>query len=186
MPMIRFSCPACNSALQSPAQSAGDKIACPKCSQNMLIPNPVKPAEGDANVLSPIRVKHKTATSQPEAVYLEEAQDAEEAQHGERKSRRKSRSLPSYRVGKGCFILELGVVLCVFGCLITFVYWLVYDTTTSYERVHNIGLINNRLVGIIVGVGMILCGLVVSLGSKLLGSFAWLGRFLHEREEEEL
>lgn len=49
--MIRFLCPTCKSVLQSPGQTAGDKVACPKCGQRVLVPNPVKPAAANKTVL---------------------------------------------------------------------------------------------------------------------------------------
>jgi DNA-directed RNA polymerase subunit RPC12/RpoP len=49
--MIHFACPTCKSVLQVAAQKAGDKVACPKCSQRLLVPNPVKPAASNKIVL---------------------------------------------------------------------------------------------------------------------------------------
>jgi DNA-directed RNA polymerase subunit M/transcription elongation factor TFIIS len=49
--MIRFTCPACKSVLESPPHKGGDKVACPKCGQRLLIPNPVKPAARNKTVL---------------------------------------------------------------------------------------------------------------------------------------
>lgn len=49
--MIRFSCPTCKSLLQAPPVKAGEKVACPKCGQRLLIPNPVKPAARNKTVL---------------------------------------------------------------------------------------------------------------------------------------
>src|SRR5262249_7209149 len=50
-PMIRFRCPTCKFVLESPGTMAGRKIVCPHCGQRLLIPNPVKPAEGSNTIL---------------------------------------------------------------------------------------------------------------------------------------
>ncbi|MGH7172770.1 MAG: hypothetical protein ACRELG_21010 [Gemmataceae bacterium] len=49
--MIRFTCPTCKTVLQSPGPTAGNKVACPKCGQRLLVPNPVKPAAGNKTTL---------------------------------------------------------------------------------------------------------------------------------------
>lgn len=49
--MIRFTCPTCKSVLQSPGHTAGSKVACSKCGQRLLVPNPVQPAAGNKTVL---------------------------------------------------------------------------------------------------------------------------------------
>ncbi len=52
--MIRFTCPACKSILQSPGPTAADKVACPNCGQRLLVPNPVKPAASKEKLLVPL------------------------------------------------------------------------------------------------------------------------------------
>jgi DNA-directed RNA polymerase subunit M/transcription elongation factor TFIIS len=190
--MIRFACPNCQAVLQSPAQTAGDKVECPKCGQRARIPNPVKPAASNEDVLPAIQAQHKPSTNQPEpslSVCLEEVQDAEGKPFGEKRTIRKSRSEPSNTAGTGRFGLGFGVFLCIAGCLITLVYWLDYDTSVlggayGYERTHNVGKMNNRIVGTIVGVGMALGGLIVSLGSELLDSITRLKHLL-DREDDQ-
>lgn len=49
--MIRFQCPTCQTVLQSPGHTAGVKVACVKCGQRLLVPNPVKPTAGNKTVL---------------------------------------------------------------------------------------------------------------------------------------
>jgi DNA-directed RNA polymerase subunit RPC12/RpoP len=49
--MVRFTCPTCKAVLQAPPVQAGEKVACPKCGQRILIPNPVKPAAGNKTAL---------------------------------------------------------------------------------------------------------------------------------------
>lgn len=186
--MFRFACPNCKTVLQSPAQKAGDMALCPKCGQSVLIPNPVKPAARNESVLPPIPAQHKPATNQPEpslAVHLEEEQDAEGKPIGEKRAIRKRRSKRRSAGAIGCGLL--GVFLCMVGCGITLVYWLVYNTTVYdtvlYERIHNTGLMNNRIVGTIAGVGMALGGLIILLGYDLANSI--LG-YLQDREDNEL
>jgi DNA-directed RNA polymerase subunit RPC12/RpoP len=41
--MIRFACPTCQSVLDSPDDSAGDKLACPRCGQRLQVPTPPAP-----------------------------------------------------------------------------------------------------------------------------------------------
>src|SRR5215469_10897966 len=61
--MISFSCPACQQVLKAPDEGAGCKVNCPKCGQRLLIPNPVKPAEGNKTVLGePLLVSHDSCT----------------------------------------------------------------------------------------------------------------------------
>ncbi|MHB1423152.1 MAG: TFIIB-type zinc ribbon-containing protein [Gemmataceae bacterium] len=187
--MIRFACPTCKAALQAPAQTAGDKVACPKCGQRVLIPNPVKPA---ASNLPPIQAQHKPSTSQPEPslpICPKEVQDMERKPFVEKRRKRRAGGT---RPGSGCFMV-IAFLLIAVGC-ITLAYWVNYDTTVSsydtttiagYSRTHNLGLMNNRVVGTIVGVGMVLGGLIVFLGSEMLDSITRLTHLL-DREDDEI
>src|SRR5689334_8153746 len=38
--MIRYTCPRCKTALESPEHRAGQKSACPRCRQCLLVPRP--------------------------------------------------------------------------------------------------------------------------------------------------
>ena len=60
-------------------------------------------------------------------------------------------------------------LLFTIGILITIYYWLVFDTTVGtwgFGRVYNIGLLNTRLVGVIVGLGCIGLGALIDLKRK--------------------
>jgi hypothetical protein len=55
-------------------------------------------------------------------------------------------------------------------------FWMVYDTTVPSsdplgyaERVHNIGLMQNRLIGIIIGLATLAVGLALTIYSAVMG-----------------
>lgn len=214
--MIRFACPTCKAVLKAPPRKAGEKVACLKWGQPLLIPNPVKPAEGNVNVPPPIRVQHRTTTSQAavpnwlddvakvEGKPSPEADDSsvpvlELADESDPKASPDTRTLPSDwldNVGKrvknirrrnggsnstvAILLMIGGGLLAGIGFLMLWYFWLIYDTSVpvypysyfSTERVHNIGLMQNRLVGIIIGGGALVVGLVLAL----VGLFFSLGR----------
>lgn len=69
--MIRFACPTCKAVLKAPPRKAGDEVACPKCGQRVLIPNPVKPAEApnlSPNFAPKPNPVNRTVLAQPEAM----------------------------------------------------------------------------------------------------------------------
>src|SRR5437773_8496277 len=47
--LIRFKCPRCKKALESPLSRAGEKHNCTGCGQRLQIPHPPKPADPVAN-----------------------------------------------------------------------------------------------------------------------------------------
>jgi hypothetical protein len=58
----------------------------------------------------------------------------------------------------------------MFGCLITLANWAANTTVSGSfgDRIHNEGLMNDRVVGAIVGVGMTLGGLILLVGGGIL------------------
>ena len=67
--------------------------------------------------------------------------------------------------------LTLGPLLIVIGLALLLYFALVYDTSVPvidfelrrFERVHNLGLMQNRLIGIIVGIALAASGLALTL-----------------------
>jgi DNA-directed RNA polymerase subunit M/transcription elongation factor TFIIS len=55
--MIRFQCPTCQSTLECSEERAGDKIACLKCRQRILIPSPMRNATVLGTLLPPKSVR---------------------------------------------------------------------------------------------------------------------------------
>jgi DNA-directed RNA polymerase subunit RPC12/RpoP len=60
--MIRYNCPRCKKALESPASFAGQKLNCPDCNQRLQIPLPPIPSAPPIN-------KTILATQEPEAAF---------------------------------------------------------------------------------------------------------------------
>jgi hypothetical protein len=154
------------------ADAAGKKASCPKSGEKLLVPTPIRVNAADKSpdsFVAPTPPVSQIASTDeiPNPVKL--AASNEPAVQARYKPTT-DKSEPSYPGGTGSGLMAFGVLLCIVGCLITLVYWLIYDTTVGYESTHNLGLMNNRVVGTIVGVGMALGGLIVSLGSELLAS----------------
>ncbi len=53
---VRFQCPACKSVLKTSERKVGEKVACPKCGQRLLIPPPAR---------VPAQVENRTVLGRP-------------------------------------------------------------------------------------------------------------------------
>jgi DNA-directed RNA polymerase subunit RPC12/RpoP len=168
--MIRFACPTCKSVLQAPLVKGGEKTACPTCGQRILIPNPVKPAVSNKTVLGSLLPE---SHSPPILERLEEVPDSEsepcQPDNG-------TRIRPINEGGSRplSILLTLGGWLLAVVGAVTLIYWLKYDTSVPVhsdrfgrfptgERVHNVGLMQDRLIGVIIGSGTIVVGLTLYL-----------------------
>lgn len=74
-----------------------------------------------------------------------------------------TKSVPSFFDMRTCGWILVGI-----GVVVALWYQFVFDTTTSSglsgdDRIHNIGLLNDRLVGFMTGVGLLLAGLMIAL-----------------------
>src|SRR5262249_2088657 len=58
--MIAFICPACQSALESPDHTTGQKVNCPKCGQRLLIPPPMPRPMRNRTMLGPVIARSST------------------------------------------------------------------------------------------------------------------------------
>ncbi len=104
----------------------------------------------------------------PRADYRDvpEAEVIDDGDSGRRPPRRVSRSGrdddeddDDYASG----LTALGIVLICFGAILTLFFTMVYDTsvTTIYgDRVHNLGLMQDRLIGVLVGLGLLVGGII--------------------------
>lgn len=150
--MIRFQCPACQAGLEVSDALANQVMACDDCGRKLRVP-------------------------------LVSQKNVQESQT--RKSYAQGRaSRFSFALLFAAFLMFVGMLLAFAGGIITLGYWLGYSTTvretsedpfsTSIDYVHNTGLMNNRLVGVVVEVGLALSGILLFLGGYL-GDI--LGRF---------
>lgn len=149
--MIRFQCPSCQTVLEVSDALANQAISCFDCGRKVRVP------------LVSQNIVHKSWSG---------------SIHSMDTRRRASRS------GFAIFLMILGMLLTTFGGFITFFYWLLYQTTVrdtglqnpfspSIEYVHNIGSMNNRTVGITVGVGLALGGLLLFVTGYLGDILEW-------------
>ena len=66
------------------------------------------------------------------------------------------------------------MLLIILGVLLVFFFGLVYDTTvpvyefapTHSPRIHNLGLMQNRLIGVVVGVLLIVVGVILTVAGR--------------------
>jgi hypothetical protein len=66
----------------------------------------------------------------------------------------------------------LGVVLICVGLCLVLYFWVLYDTTVPVypqaypaipDRVYNVGLMHNRTVGVMIGIGCLAAGVALAL-----------------------
>lgn len=69
-PMIRYGCPKCRKALESPASFAGTKLNCPGCNQRLQIPLPPPPPAAPAAPVNKtiLALGEPSAASMPQAL----------------------------------------------------------------------------------------------------------------------
>ncbi len=178
--MIRFQCPTCQKVLKAPDEGTGRKINCPKCGQRLQIP-------------PPIQAQNKTVLGQslPEPPAPEKLDEPEELipfaalaspppTAGEAPPPESATALPPppggnlpYSIGTvGCGVLAL--IALGIGLEMVLYFAVSYDTTVPVypgvrglenERVHNVGLMQDRTVGVVIGVGLVLLSAVASLAA---------------------
>jgi hypothetical protein len=63
---------------------------------------------------------------------------------------------------------NVSVLLIICGLICSISFWFFYDTSVSmgFGDVNNIGLMQNRQLGVIVGIGMVIVGVIVLAISK--------------------
>ena len=145
--MIHFACDQCAKKLRAPDHGAGKRIVCPRCRSELFIPPPVR--QGIAN-------------SDPETPYVTSSEPSEDVSYSEPEVVKKS--------GSGCLLALAITFICVGLCLVFF-YWAIYDTTVPVypremppqfqEYVHNVGRMQNRTIGTVVGFGFVATGIAL-------------------------
>jgi predicted Zn finger-like uncharacterized protein len=140
--MFRFACPHCQTPLQADDDKIGQKAICARCKKAFAVPGPPKAS---------------IAPNQPNTPTALTAADVEPSQPA---SKPRSRTTPGLE--SGC-LLALGGFGLIVGLIITLRYWGMDTTvlTADYHAVHNEGLMNDRLVGVIVGIGWTLASLLI-------------------------
>jgi hypothetical protein len=136
---VHYRCPSCASELESELSEAGKRDNCPNCSAEFVVPGTL---ERDVETE---RRKHEERQKVERRVQAEKELDRAKAaaalhnQEAARGSEERRRNTP---VTQG---LEFsGLLLGAAAIVIGFIF-LAYDT--SREGVHNIGLLNDRVVG---------------------------------------
>jgi DNA-directed RNA polymerase subunit M/transcription elongation factor TFIIS len=174
--MIRFACPVCNAVMKAPADKAGRKGQCPKCGQRLQVPSPSRtvlakplpPAKAEEIVhvveavdLAPSLRRHHAKPRR--------SRDDDDGFPSPRRDRRPGRSSISFAW------LVPGIVLLSMGVLLVLFFAVVFETTVEQfpgadrarlPRIHNVGLMQDRQVGIIVGGILSGCGMVLVVASR--------------------
>ncbi len=157
--MIRFACPACRKILKAPDEGAGRKINCPKCGQRLLIPPPVQ-------------VQNKTVLGEslPDTSDLlaRPPSDREDDMRTPNENRDACRSRPVLR-NWGLVLLCLGVLLVLFFAVIYDTTVLEYPGTENWDnppRVYNMGRMQNRQIGIWIGLGSAAGGIAMIIAGR--------------------
>ncbi|GEM_PF-6749231 len=174
--MIRFRCGNCQTLCSYP--TAGEKVSCPKCGQKLLVPSlPPPPAQNKTvlGVLEPSTSIVQPSLPTAQLPFAEPIIDTFLV-HGESKSsqppmaadQKHSRERPINRDSSREEPSGIAVLFAVGGLGLIAFFWLVYDTTVQEfpgidwsPRIHNLGLMQNRLIGTIVGAVLFGAGIVM-------------------------
>lgn len=146
VPAVRFACPSCRAAIQVAADRAGGKMACPKCGQRLQVP-----AQPNRTVLGQLLPPAATQAQgdPPEVLPADNALS-----------------------GQIAFALRILGVLGILWGISMGIKSLIMDTTVpTYDlgRVHNIGLLQEQQMGLILAAVAFLSGLAMLLASFLVG-----------------
>jgi hypothetical protein len=82
-------------------------------------------------------------------------------------------------------VVSFGILLMILGVLLAFYYWLLCSTVV--DSMHNIGLIADRQVGIVVAVGTGIAGLLFTMAGFALGyleKMMWFAYLRHRNERQ--
>jgi DNA-directed RNA polymerase subunit M/transcription elongation factor TFIIS len=170
-----FECPTCHSTMNVAAASIGRMVHCPQCGTSF--------AASKEETIS-----DNSSAPAVDQVEVLEAVDAEADVPSVRQRSNKSKKFRTSRGAEpsGCVpaaFMGIGLMLSLFGCLTTLGNWLGSSTTVRSssldqysEQVHNVGLMNDRVVGVVVGVGFLLGGLILFVGGFLGGLLEYLPR----------
>jgi len=149
-----FNCPSCNAPLLVPHAALGRMVECPQC----------------RTTFAALREDAPPEVPQRGMASSEGFDMAEPAGIGVRSHQRNESASTSI----GALFALGGGILASVGLLLLGYYWFVYDTSVPVyyqgivpsplgERVHNVGRMQNRLIGIIVGGGSFVVGLALYL-----------------------
>jgi hypothetical protein len=146
-------CPGCGRGIPLRTQQLASSVACPDCCRQ-FVPTTAPPAPAPAQTgpgMGP--------TPHPPI-----------PNHRPRRRRRRRRVRPA----EGWAAISLlGAILFAIGALMTLYFLIVYDTTTysssgsfgiSGERLHNFGLLGNKIAGTVAGVGLMIVGAIFITG----------------------
>jgi DNA-directed RNA polymerase subunit RPC12/RpoP len=165
--MIRFQCPVCGKILKAEDQGAGRKANCPRCGQRLWIPPPVRVIDQPPIPDQPSNDLYNGSTPQGQEPF-DELTERYQANGGTIPVSKFARNL-------GLALALVGLVIILVGLAILLYFWLIYDPTVpeypgiTQFRVYNIGRMQNRNIGIWIGIAFTGIGFVASLFGVSLG-----------------
>ncbi len=174
--VIHFTCPLCKSALHAPFSDAGKSDNCPECQGLFRTPGMNARREEDKRLAEKAEARSKAAseaaaqqqaaaTKRQEAEVEAASKKAEAMTAGFALDQQRRMRIPRTRdIGRlAVFSVCLGLALILIGIAI--------DTSvpsSEFSRVHNVGLLNDRLI-------LIMCGTILLVGGFVLRGIAALG-----------
>jgi hypothetical protein len=144
-------CPTCSESLQVDSRVGGQPISCPHCNLKFMCP-PAPAQRPKPNPKAKVRPNPAPLRTSPSSQQSAPTQPEPEPQVTSESKEFKFFFYPNV----------FGQVSSAFGLLLLLFYWLGYDT--SYMDVKNVGLMNNQLVGVIVGSAFLIFGAIPRWG----------------------
>jgi hypothetical protein len=179
--MIRFACPHCGGKCKAPFEAVGRRGRCMKCGASLSVPGPpvrtpdvtVRPAArvDDAPIMA-----EAIETVEPSRPPANPSIPVRSIDGGRQRPRRVSPSINVQACVAGVTLVALGICAAVVGVAVLRHFFFVFDTSVPVDdfgwrgfgtgppaRVVNLGLMQDRQIGIWVGLGVTAAGLITAL-----------------------
>ncbi len=174
---VHFACPACKAGINSPVDDAGNTDKCPDCGTDFRVPGM------EARRAEDVRRKAKQAEQRAAEERAQQQRKEEAAWAAAARTRiaatRADRARRPRPYTAGCCVT--GYIMAIAGAGLL-VFGIFMSTTVS--GVNNIGLLNDRIVLVIVGSVLVLSGIILRAVSALGDEVHRWGRKLMGKPRE--
>ena len=187
---VQYECPHCEEALSSELVDAGSDDTCPHCGGSFVVPGTPERERLAAEQAAKQEERRRLAAEQAAKEAAQEAVHTENVRQAKIMRQRvveqsKQQARRQHRQSLGALVI--GVPLAVLGGCIGAFFLFAYPVTAPESDTLNLGLLNDRLCGVVVGASVAMVGGVFlaahHIAYELIGCFNKLGLRIDEARQ---